>query len=574
MAGDAAVIDGKPMRTSVSALQTLDACARKWWYRYVARLPDTHLSKGAQRGKEGHARIEHYLKTGEMVLDRLELLAVEKEYMPVPQDPRALVEYDFAKDGFTLDGHVRMSGQVDHVLNAEGLITLTDWKFKKSLATWGSTADDLIDPNKDAGIQLLGYGAWALEHFDRRVIKTLTLRHVTFQTQGRREVEQTAVTLTRNELPDLEARWGAVKSRLVPRLYSTAAQPTVDTVPQSLDVCERYGGCAYKNTCLDRAQKLKNLLTPAQYPLPKETDMAFSDFVAPSPAPVIVPPPPVPPPAAPPPTPAPSVPPASAVLVQDAVQNASYLVNGVPCRYVCPITRASGTVYSFAPKAGGAPILLPAGKPIFLLKTDFVPEENLPVVLPPDAPPIATGATLPAPLQEPAVPTPVVAYTPQTQEQTVALLEASIAAAPPAPADAPKRGRGRPPKATPIHKPAPLPPEVLAGAIQTPLIPAVPQGGIYLYFVGTPVGERTRSLIDYVDELDASLVKEAGEVCDDLRAARSEKLSFGKWKGLLAKLALESPPEPGHYVVRTGTDERVDVVAGALVRIATLAVLP
>ena len=58
------VLGGQLIRSSVSAMTAFSAelggCPRRWWYRYVARLPKEEDSGAALYGKEAHKELEDY----------------------------------------------------------------------------------------------------------------------------------------------------------------------------------------------------------------------------------------------------------------------------------------------------------------------------------------------------------------------------------------------------------------------------------------------------------------------------------------------------------------------------------
>ena len=217
-----AVVNGVPLYTSPSALQKFNTCQRQWFYRYVLRLPDKPPSKGQQRGKEGHARIEHFLRTGQDVLDPLETVGRVTGHIPVP-GVGLLVEqamggaFPLVVDGLPLIGRI----DVVNLRAAEtGLVEVTDWKFKRDLGQYGATAAELCDPAADAGIQMVSYAEWVRRYTNARRIR---LRHVTFQTQGRRNVEEVATEVAAPTVPELFRH----VEDLVTRLRVVAASPDV-----------------------------------------------------------------------------------------------------------------------------------------------------------------------------------------------------------------------------------------------------------------------------------------------------------------------------------------------------------
>jgi hypothetical protein len=129
-----------------------------------------------------------------------------------------------------------------------------------------------------------------------------------------------------------------------------------------------------------------------------------------------------------------------------------------------------------------------------------------------------------------------------------------------APAEAPKakRGPGRPKKtATPetaTATPAPAPAVVTstpapAAPITTPT--AAPGIAIYVDCIPTS-GAPLRYLDGYLSEVLHALETECNT--PDIRVSEHEMLKYGKWKGALAGLIKQSPPDPGVYVVERRGD--------------------
>lgn len=578
------VVDGKLMRTSVSALQKAAGCLRQYWYKYNSDLPDKPEGAGARLGKESHARIQHFLETGENVLSRLERIGLEKGYIPQPH-PQLVVEGEFTHLKAV---DVDMVGYVDlEDPRDPAHIIVTDWKFKADLSKYMATKEQLTDPYAEAGIQMIGYAeAMRLKHPQASQV---TLRHVNFQTQGRLEVVE--VSTGPIALAEFADKWVTVTSKLVPRMKEAVAKKDAQEVEKNESMCDRYGGCPYLLACKDRTARILFHRRQLAAPQKEETMIKFG---SPSTVPVTPQPPPPPVVTQAPPPPAPPKPPAQAqplglgprvIKAREAIQEAVYTVgNGVKAKFLTPVTKASGTQrYAFIPLSGGGPIQLDGDASIVGEAVG-----QLPAILPPDAP--VSNPLLAA--REPAVPSAPQAApsTPQNEAQMVAALEASVAQAP---AASDKKTRKRTAKIEDVSEvPAVTnlgtnPVKVFdAGGHQVLVVPPAPPAvvtsreasvaegasGFSLYFVGSPVGVPTKTLNTYVEALDAE-IRKAGQLnCPDIRLAPGQSdFGFGRWKAFLAKLALEMPPPPGHYIVTSG-DERIDCVANALIEKASLVV--
>lgn len=508
-----AVVDGKLMRVSVSQLQTADSCLRKWFIDKVLGVPRRQKSVGIDRGKQGHKRIEHYLKTGEDVLGPLERKGMA--YFPT-RGPDLGVELEFGV-GEVMALDVPLTGAID-LVNPRGLpvLHLTDWKFKSSIEKWGVAEEDLVNPRHEAGIQMLGYAVWGMRKFPDA--KSIKLTHVTFQTQGVPCAEPVSAEIPVDEVPAL---WDTVSRRIVPGMHEAATRESLFDVPCNKGACEKYNGCEYKSLCWSKGAQIfagikgATMGIGSAYKPSKVSRVVIEDAVeAAVQVPVQAPPPPPPVIAEPPPPP--PKPPAQAATVPFCK------TCGVKLTYENSSTNAQGPVHIGC--SGKAP---------------------LPIVLPPDAPKSEPKSMLknevlvaPAVTAEPIVAPPVTPPTPR-------------AAAPsqPAPETRPPPRRGRPPKDP--GAPPPPPPE------KRPVSP-----GTFLYWKCSPMGVVTQSLQDYVVGLEGRIAEIAQRPVDDLRGDTSTEFGFGKWKAYLAAVARENPPPAGHYIV--DSDERSEVVAVAL----------
>lgn len=650
--------------TSVSAMQKADAhtggCLAAWYFKYVEKLPDKPPSKGQIRGTKGHDRFKKYLRGEVDVLDRLERLGVERGLVPAPNIdhktrekhpvPLIIEEHFGTSVVLTADG-IPMTGYIDvlnpRTIDTESVLEITDWKFKKSIEDYGCTGPDLISPDTDAGIQMLGYGEFgrlinaqivagtvrdprfsSWSRFER-----IRLGHVTFQTEGKADVDPVAAEAT---LTSIKRGWETVSRRIAPKMREAAKQVSAHHVPKNKDACNKYGGCPYKKTCWDRmavlaagfkgrgtkdtkAEEIKMGMLKA---------MSGAGSSAPKAEPIHAESAPVAAPA-----------PAKKSLIVDmpsgsieagaAEQQKKYTVNGQAAVFLCVTALGQSRFASFLPIAGGAPLLVPPETPIIPIQegkgetgpavqpqqastgvAGSAPASALVVgtasgtiggaaagavsapasppagsspVVGPNAPAGALALVLPpdAPKSDPKlaakvdpVPAPVVAPPAQVAPPAAAAppAVAAVTSTEPIQTDSAPKKRGRPKKSEVEAQAAPPPapaPEAPAPVV-TPVTPTQDMG-IHLYFVGSPVGVQTSTLHAYVLEKDEVIRQGAQLNCGDLRNADDKDFGFGKWKVYLAQIAREEPPPPGHYIVTPG-DDRIAVVADALISMAALAV--
>lgn len=494
--------------TSVSAVKKFDSCETAWWYRYVMRLPDP-AGAGARESDECHKRVEHYLKTGENVLGPIELRALKRGLFPTPGPILRVEEY---WEGLEADG-VPFIVKIDCVdprpiLALRSLVIINDWKFKKSIRTYGTTAKRLCDPTDEDGIQMIGYGealrrAMARGAFPRA--ETIRLRHV----QVDKTIDDANEVFVDVLTDDFQELFAGIARRL-PWMKQTALAKAAEEIdPPEEKPCFKYGGCAFRERCPhfkskeSRSFRLKGLFTPK------------GDRSA---------------------------------VVQTAVPHTERTMGMLSKMTSKPVANTVPAAVVSAPTPPPAPkslIIDESTTPDAVLKAAQAAQaaaaQAAPVaqVLPNDAPK-STGATVQAALAAPAPEqaAPIAEQSTKRRRRTAAEIAAANATATPAPTPA-----------------------------QTTM--TVPLGGFVLYIGCASRKVLTKPLSPYVDELEkialAGFKEQLKLELDDIRLATGSEVGFGKWKAVLAQLAKESPPAPGAYtVLGLGIDERVDAVVGAL----------
>lgn len=510
-----AVENGELLYTSPSAMQKADVCLRFWRYRYVERLPDKPPGKGAIRGTEGHERIEKYLKTGVLILDPLELKGLP--FMPPPSAGYPVLVEQPIEGVVTADG-VKMIGFIDLAeIRKPGDVVLTDWKFKSDPKKWGAKAEDLVNPNHEAAIQMLPYAVWAANQAERFGLddsKTITLRHVIFQTKGAARATEVVAGLTLTRAKQL---WETVSRRIVPKMRQAAKAAKASDVPYDTTerACEKYGGCAYKDVCPRvRGRSVINFNKGAPMPF---LSGVLNNTMIPKESPFQPPPPAQPPPAK-------KFEVKDVIQAKDANVGSEYMVEtpmggAAPCTFV-GTNDLAGETYAYFRQTGKPPFMVALDKEITVVAPP-----------PPKAPEPAPAPPPPAPAAEAAAPAP----------------------------EKPKRGRPR--------KDATPPPAPAAEPDQSEGVPSYE--GIYLYFGCSPLGVQLQSLNGFAElvekaTLDAREYSQLEDRPIDIRASQDSVFGFGKWKGYLAAMARETILAPGHYLVTQG-DERVEVAAQALI---------
>ena len=228
-------------------------CQRKWWYKYVGKVPDVERASQIV-GTQAHAELAQFAKTGVDVLG-----PVARRAKPmVPRVPGLLIEHPIATsleaapvrlDGIPLVGYVdlahdsrenRGGSDIEETLDPEDTVEVLDYKTASSDRYYKS-GDELR-----RSVQMVTYG----EFFRLFGAKWLRLSHVYIRTDAPKPAAKRTVLVPAQEVAD---RFGS----FVPaaRLLRQAARAaTADDVEPNLSACSAYGGCQHRSYCTAAAK--------------------------------------------------------------------------------------------------------------------------------------------------------------------------------------------------------------------------------------------------------------------------------------------------------------------------------
>ena len=244
---------------SASQLSRFTECNRAWWFQYIMGLP-TKQKASAALGEAVHTVLEAYLddgalpdtstQAGRIAAAGLSLLPkpgtvftevpmgsrgrgnaeVDEDSLPVPGGMPRLVVAGMPVNGFidVLD----LSGEHPVVLDHK---TTSDIK-------WAKTQEDLLeDP------QMVLYGTYALDVFRTMGLETETVEagHIVYLTKGAPMARKTTVTLSRAHLAAERKK----VEQTVEAMKKTAAHRTPAAVEGEASVCDKYGGCDFRDKC-------------------------------------------------------------------------------------------------------------------------------------------------------------------------------------------------------------------------------------------------------------------------------------------------------------------------------------
>nr|WP_216669112.1 PD-(D/E)XK nuclease family protein [Corallococcus exiguus] len=270
---------------SVSQLRKFALCERAWFFAKVLRLPERPL-KARDLGTAVHAQLEHYLRTGEDVLGAI--AAAGKHLLPVA-GPDLLVEEHFGQPSPLFADCIPLTGYIDLVNPrrlAEGVLRVTDHKTTKSIASYAATPEQLASAAHDAGIQMVGYGYWAVLASERFPgLKTLELEHLYFQTHGARLARSVVATVSVEHVRD---EWHTHVEPVAHRMRDVARATSPSQVKPTWSACQKYGGCSFQAQCLNsqsQGSKPMALMDRILKPQPSPAQPAVSVPVTPPPMP-------------------------------------------------------------------------------------------------------------------------------------------------------------------------------------------------------------------------------------------------------------------------------------------------
>lgn len=504
---------------SVSQLELLARCPRRWWFRRVCGLKEEETA-AKTAGTESHALLEHTVTRGEDVLGPMESPA--RPFLPRPGEPV------FCEWGF--DDRPRPAGQHWHPAG-DSLLHVAGVPFVGFIDLWHATGTFIdsdgtrksdppdsaevidykttssIQRNSKAGfmlpktIQMAGYNAWI--HARVPSAKWIRDSHVYIQTKGAPRAEKRTTLITVDSALEI---WEKLSSPLVSVALHVSQESVQSAVPHNPDDCESYGRqCSYFAVCTRKGEKMSfNLVEKLR------ATKGASDAISPALS-------------------KPAAPPTSASPPMRIIDESTSpdrprvgtVVTG-PMAPERPAAVASPTPTTTLPPGASyiqSPVPLTVGSRLEtgeLVAADLTGGNYLIMAAP--APPASrrnpeTGASE---FYDAATG----AYQSEPPTPTVASI------------DVPKRGRGRPPKSA--NAPAPVEKVLapVAAPAETPrtFVPAARFG-------------------DYVSALATELASECG--LDDIRLALDggHALAFGRWKGALAAMCRESPPAAGGYLV-------------------------
>lgn len=573
--------------------QSYGGCLRRWYYRYVMRMPEPMFA-AQTAGVALHAEIEHYLRTGEKTLGPLALAGARFIPNRVASAGRLLIEHPIhtiGSDGVLASallalgvpvvGYIDLVNDAGFWLDDEGTMILepdacelVDWKSTGSTSRFSSVTGTKIAES----VQMTTYAEWSFRRAPvaGRSFSAARVSHGYFLTAGRPAARKVSLRVVRD---DVARRWERIEG-VVATMADAARCSSPELVEPNLSACSAYKGCPRRDVCpAGRAANSNDLFGTISLgvdpmsligglnlnpPAPATSDVAaqLAALVAEEKA--------VAAPAAPPPAFPPEFP--TWVAAVDSAGKGFPRSSGAARAALAALLgafegerRAAGEGLLAAVHLTDPGQFQQLAKELSTL--GVVANAAAEVVAPPPS------AALPAGLVPPDAPPPAPVVAPAPVTEPVAANSPSSAVAQMADVAEGKPKRGRPKKSdTPAATDAGSAPPatVPASATASSDSPVAAGGGatsIELYVDSLPPGGRFEMLDRWIAEWSALIAAHYGAV--DMRLPPDDKspIAFGKWRGALAGL-LANPkalPPAGRYVLLC-RNEVDDEVARALSR--------
>ncbi len=222
-------------------------CFRKWLYHYVLgeREPER---KHHIVGKQTHKVMEDYYLTG---VENFNPLALSARHLMPPRVPECQrVEHELI-EGFKIE-NIPVVGYIDllnwslrttdehgdPLADLPGVVEVLDWKTTKNILRYAKRGIDLIKTD-----QMSLYGKYVLWRSEYKARPRLS--HVYMQTSGM------AAATKATDLPDpskIERRWDEM-SAVARTLKDVVRETDPAKVPANRNACPAFGQCSYYGKC-------------------------------------------------------------------------------------------------------------------------------------------------------------------------------------------------------------------------------------------------------------------------------------------------------------------------------------
>lgn len=259
-------------KTSATQVSEYRACARKWWYRYVLKLPFKQ-NASAELGTEVHEILEQYESTGEFK-GRAEILPYVKpalELLPPPKTPGVLLEQQFEIPTYL--GGPAWKGFIDIMWHSPpGHVTIIDHKTRSDFRYC------LTEEQIQTDLQLSSYAHAASIEWPQADSFLVAHNYILTPRPNAKEQKKPRAKLVKAELNRAQVArlWetSLASVREMDKLYQLGVKTPIEEIPFNGSECSKYGGCDYRKQCgfVEPAEKFFSFLDK-----PKETTMSTTN---------------------------------------------------------------------------------------------------------------------------------------------------------------------------------------------------------------------------------------------------------------------------------------------------------
>ncbi|MBK7864334.1 MAG: hypothetical protein IPJ65_38190 [Archangiaceae bacterium] len=246
-----AIVDGKLVRGSVSQLSRFDVrehggCPRKYWYKYVGKIPDADAVY-FKEGKDGHKRLEEHYRGKDVVF-----LPMDGPALALLPKPSSEVLPESALEKLTCL-RIPFQGSMDLVHGSD----VYDYKFQSKIRVypqptaqlWGYLEELRLRDNSGGRF---GFHYIHIEKPPKDPVKALTwkpkARRVSMGPDGP-VLDNGKDVFGKHFEPRIVERQWLTYGSLIKEMQDVIAEPDINKVTANREACFAFGPCPYLGIC-------------------------------------------------------------------------------------------------------------------------------------------------------------------------------------------------------------------------------------------------------------------------------------------------------------------------------------
>lgn len=232
-------------KVSASQISLYEQCPRKWYYRYVMKLP-TPSSPAQQLGTEIHSELEEFVNSH--CTQSVKAVALPAAELLPKYNESWITEHEFFIP--TVDA-IRLHGFVDLLCPNIGWII--DYKTSSSFNYAKSPEELAVDT------QMMIYAYMSYSQGFIPYDKSVTVAHMYVKTKGSPDARLVYKTV---DYPHVLNVWEQ-KMDVVRSMVKTAELTSVNEAAPNILACSAYGGCFFRSQCVVPIGGVKGLFDKA-----------------------------------------------------------------------------------------------------------------------------------------------------------------------------------------------------------------------------------------------------------------------------------------------------------------------